>query len=147
MRAATQRSFIQFKSKPKRKTNKKKIKIQINNILVCKCIETRIMGNKWFSTDTFLNFVPSTTILRPNRRWNYFEFIVISILLYLLTIENCAVADNVWTTTWSPIKSKTIPFIDQTNTHENSSIEHINLRDITENVNGSGEYAINSFSF
>ncbi|XP_031616659.1 prolow-density lipoprotein receptor-related protein 1 isoform X3 [Contarinia nasturtii] len=93
------------------------------------------MGNKWFSNGNFFNFAQTT--LRPNRRWNYFEFVVIIILQYLLTIGNCVVADNVWSSTWSPINSRTIPFMGPTNTHENRSIEHIYLRDITENSNSS----------
>lgn len=107
--------------------------------LVCKCFKLRIMGNKWFSQRKCLPLAQATN--RPKRRCiihnpcNYFQYIVIIILLHLVTIERYVFADRGISSTWSTVPET----LGHLTVRKNSSLEHIYLRDITKNGNSSGK--------
>lgn len=110
----------------------------------------RIMGNKWFSQGKCSNL--AQTKLRQKRNnyiihnsSNYFQnIVIIVVLLYLIRCENCVVAETVWSS-WSPVTVrtlrtvKTISSTGQIYTHDNSSFEQINLHDFSKSSNSSGE--------
>lgn len=98
------------------------------------------MGNKWFSQRSHRTQVT----LRPQRSCiihnsgNYFQYIVIIILLYL-PFGNLAVAETGFSSTWPPSTIRLPQNIGHKITHENSTLEHIYFSGITKNDTSSGK--------
>lgn len=99
------------------------------------------MGNKWYSQQKCHANLTEATI--PPKRccyiYNpglYFQYIVIFVLLNL-SAQHIVVVET-WrpTATWPP---KLRPSMDHKIPHENSSLEHIYLRDNSNNGYNSGE--------
>lgn len=106
------------------------------------------MGNKWYSQHKCKANSCDATI-RPKRCcyiYNpgyYFQYIVIFLLLNLSIGHIVVVGETVRpipsTTTWQPSAYNLHPSLDHKVAHENSSMEHIYLRDITKNGYNSGK--------
>lgn len=92
------------------------------------------MGNKWFSQrshHTQVTLRPQSII---HNSGNYLQYIVIIILLYL-PFGNVTVAETGFSSTSPPSLIRIPPFIDHKTAHESGTLEHIYLRDITQNDN------------
>lgn len=93
------------------------------------------MGSKWFSQRSH------RVILRPqyscivHNSANYFQYILIVTLLYF-TFGILVVAETEPSSTWPPSTIQFTPSTGQKIKHDNTSLEHIYLRDITKSNSG-----------